>query len=112
MTVATAEDYAGIVSQRVIAERHVLAADWLRRLHALLTVSANEVFPTNQLLDHIPALIGEIATYLRAPAEEEIAANAIVVDKARELGILRYRQQASVHQLLREYEILAEILEA
>jgi signal transduction histidine kinase len=112
MTVATAEDYAGIVSQRVAAERHTLAADWLRRLHVLLTVDANDVFPSKQLLDHIPALIGEIAAYLRAPAEEAIAANAIVVDKARELGLLRYRQQASVHQLLREYEILAEILEA
>lgn len=112
MTVATAEDYAAIVSQRVAAERDTLAADWLRRLHALLTVDANDVFPSNQLLDHIPALIGEMAAYLRAPAEEEIAANAVVVDKARELGVLRYRQQASVHQLLREYEILAEILEA
>lgn len=112
MIIATAEDYAGIVSQRVADERHTLAAEWLQRLHALLTVGANDVFPSNQLLDHIPALIGEIAAYLRAPAEEEIAANAIVVDKARELGILRYQQQASVHQLLREYEILAEILEA
>jgi signal transduction histidine kinase len=112
MTVATAEDYAGIVSQRVAAERHTLAADWLRRLNALLTVGANDVFPSQQLLDHIPALIGEIAQYLRAAADEEIAANTVVIDKARELGLLRYRQQASVHQLLREYEILADILEA
>ena len=112
MTVAAAEDYSGIVSHRVAAERHALAADWLRRLHALLSVDANEVFPSQQLLDHIPDLIGEVAGYLRAPAEEEIAANAIVVDKARELGILRFSQQASVHQLMREYEILAEILEA
>lgn len=112
MIVAAAEDYAGIVSQRVAAERHTLAANWLRRLNALLTVAANDVFPSNQLLDHIPALIGEIAAYLRAPADEEIAANTVVIDKARELGILRYHQQASVHQLLREYEILADILEA
>jgi signal transduction histidine kinase len=112
MSVVTAEDYAGIVSQRVAAERHTLAARWLRRLNALLTVAANDVFPSKQLLDHIPALIGEIAEYLRAPADEEIAANTVVIDKARELGILRYQQQASVHQLLREYEILADILEA
>lgn len=112
ITVATAEDYAGIVSQRVATERHALAAHWLRRLNALLTVGANDVFPSNELLDHIPALIGEIATYLCAPADEEIAANTVVIDKARELGILRYHQQASVHQLLREYEILADILEA
>jgi signal transduction histidine kinase len=64
------------------------------------------------LLDHIPTLIGEIAVYLRAPAEEEIAANTVVIEKARELGSLRHEQRASVHQLLREYEILADILEA
>jgi signal transduction histidine kinase len=111
MTIATAEDYAGILSHRVAAERHTLAGEWLRRLNALLTVEPNEVFPSHQLLDHIPALIGEIAAYLRAPAEEEIAANTVVLEKARELGILRHQQAASVHQLLREYEILTDILE-
>jgi signal transduction histidine kinase len=69
------------------------------------------VFPSDQLLDHIPVLIREIAGYLRAPEAEEIAANAAVIDKARELGRLRHQQRASVHQLLREYEILEEILE-
>jgi signal transduction histidine kinase len=112
MTIATAEDYAGIVSQRVSAERHTLAGAWLRRLDQLLTVGTNDVFPSAQLLDHIPALIGEIATYLRAPADEEIAANTVVIEKARELGMLRHEQRASVHQLLREYEILGDILEA
>jgi signal transduction histidine kinase len=72
----------------------------------------NDVFPSDQLLDHIPVLITEIAAYLRAPAEKEIAANAAVIDKARELGMLRHAQQASVHQLLREYETLGEILES
>src|SRR4029079_12469417 len=111
MTIATAEGFAGIVSQRVEAERHALAASWLGRLNELLTVDANDVFPSEQLLDHIPTLIGEIAVYLRAPADEEIAANTIVIEKARELGRLRHDQRASVHQLLREYEILADILE-
>jgi signal transduction histidine kinase len=111
VTTATAEHYAEVVSRRVAAERDELAARWLRRLNELLTVLPNEVFPSTQLLDHIPALIGEIAQYLRAPANEEIAANTSVMEKARELGLLRYRQQASVHQLLREYEILADILE-
>lgn len=111
MTSATAEDYASIVSQRVAAERHALAGEWLRRLTELLPVQPNEVFPSHQLLDHIPTLIGQIAACLRAPADEEIAANTLMIDKARELGILRHEQEASVHQLLREYEILADILE-
>lgn len=110
-TITTADGFAGIVSTRLDAARLTIAADWLARLKQLLTVSANDVFPTDQLLDHIPSLIGEIAAYLCAPAEEEIAANAAVIDKARELGRLRYAQHASVHQLLHEYDILQDLLE-
>jgi signal transduction histidine kinase len=111
VTIAATENYATILAQRVVAERLTLAGRWLGRLKELLTVEANEVFPSDRLLDHIPALIAEIAAYLRAPADEEIAANAAVIDKARELGALRHEQRASVHQLLREYEFLGEILE-
>ena len=111
MTIVTAENYADVVSQRVSAERSVLAARWLNRLHELLLVEPNAVFPSDQLLDHIPPLIAEIAAYVKAPVDEEIATNAAVIDKARELGSLRHEQRASVHQLLREYEILGELLE-
>lgn len=57
-------------------------------------------------------MIREIGAYLRSPGDEEIASNSTVVDKARELGVLRYGQQASIHQLLREYEILGIILQS
>jgi signal transduction histidine kinase len=109
--ITTTDSYAGILSLRMAAERTVLATRWLEGLNDLLSVPAQAVFPSNRLLDHIPALIEEIAAYLRAPAADEIAANTAVMNKARELGILRHEQQASVHQLLREYEILGEILE-
>ena len=111
MAIVSAENYADVVSQRVSAERSVLAARWLNRLNELLLVEPDAVFPSDQLLDHIPTLIAEIAAYVKAPADEEIATNAAVIDKARELGSLRHEQRASVHQLLREYEILGELLE-
>jgi len=107
-----AESYGAIVTQRVTTERFTLAEQWLGRLRELMTVELNDVFPSDQLLDHIPLLIANVAAYLRAPTDEEIAANAAVIDKARELGLLRHEQKASVHQLLREYEVLDEILEA
>ena len=62
------------------------------------------------MLDHIPSLIQEIAGYLEDTDADEFAANTFVLDKARELGELRYEQRASVHQLLREYRVLAAIL--
>jgi len=111
-TTLAADGFAGLVSQRMAAESIALSARWLARLRELVPVAANEVFPSEQILDHIPLLIQAIAGYLRAPADEEIAANSLVIDKARELGALRHEQQASVHQILREFEILGEILES
>jgi signal transduction histidine kinase len=111
MTLLTAEDYASVIGQRIVAERLTLSTRWLARLRELLTVTANEVFPSEQLLDHIPLLVDQVARYLTTPETEEIAANTAVMDKARELGLLRHQQHASAHQLLHEYEILGEILE-
>lgn len=104
--------YARIVFERIFAERRALAEHWLAQLKELLTVGPNHVFPSDQLLDHVPILVAAIAAYVRAPDDEEIAANTAVIDKARELGAFRHEQRASVHQLLREYELLGEILEA
>jgi signal transduction histidine kinase len=81
----------------------------LDRLVALIPVGPNDVFPTDALLDHIPKLIEQIARFLAVP-EDEIASDTFVIAEARELGELRHEQRASVHQLLREYELLRNIL--
>jgi signal transduction histidine kinase len=102
--------YCEIVGSRVQAERALLARTWLERLVALIPVEPLAVFPTNELLDHMPRLIEEIGKYVGAPEEEDIAAKTVVIESARELGLLRHRQKASVHQVLREYDLLAEVL--
>jgi signal transduction histidine kinase len=107
----TTMSFGEILAERIQSEAPALSQRWLERLNRLLPVPPSAVFPTEELLDHIPSLLHEIGAYLRAPEEEEIAANVSVVEKAREMGLLRYRQRASVHQLLREYDILSGILE-
>jgi len=106
----TATDFGDLIAERIHAEHVSISVRWLERLRALLPVEANEVFPTNQLLDHIPSLIREVGTYLRAPSEQSVAANTSVMSKARELGELRHSQRASVHQLHAEYRLLDSIL--
>jgi signal transduction histidine kinase len=103
--------YAAALGDALQRAHYDLATRWLDRLIALLPVDPQSIFSTKALLDHIPGLIQEIGKYVAAPAEEDIAAKAIVVDKARELGQLRHQQQASLHQVLREYDLLGEILE-
>jgi signal transduction histidine kinase len=103
--------YADALGDALQRAHYDLATRWLERLVALLPIDPHSIFSTHQLLDHIPGLIQEIGKYVAAPADEDIAAKAIVLDKARELGQLRHQQQASLHQVLREYDLLGEILE-
>jgi len=103
-------DFSDLIAERMRAEHQTLAARWFERLLDLLPVEARDVFPTASLLDHIPSLILQIAIYLRVPEEEAIAANTAILDKARELGALRHSQRASLHQVLREYQLLSGVL--
>ena len=103
-------EFGDIIAERIRAEHQVLAARWFERLVDLLPVDARDVFPTESLLDHIPDLILEIGEYLGHPGGEAIAANAEILAKARELGALRHAQHASLHQLLREYQVLSGVL--
>jgi signal transduction histidine kinase len=102
--------YAQAIADRLQAEHALLAARWFARLRDLVPVAPDEVFPSDNLLDHIPSLIVDISAYLRAPEDQAIAANTAVVAKARELGILRHQQRASLHQVLREYQLLGAIM--
>lgn len=103
-------EFGDIIADRMRAEHQLLAARWFERLVDLLPVEARDVFPTESLLDHIPDLIVEIGAYLRHPEADAIAANTQILDKARELGALRHAQRASLHQLLREYQVLSGVL--
>ncbi len=103
--------YACAIADQIEAGQRNISRQWLARLTELLPVDVRDVFPSDQLLDHIPIIIEQIATYLRAPDDEEFAANTTVISKAQELGLLRHGQQASVHQILREYALLGTVLE-
>jgi signal transduction histidine kinase len=105
------EPVAEWLASRLKDASEAIARRWLDQLSELLIVEAQEVFPSHELLDHIPELIDHVADYLRSPDKHQIAADTIVMRKAAELGELRYDQRASVHQLLREYQMLADLLE-
>jgi signal transduction histidine kinase len=112
MTVNASEtSFEKIIAERLHEESRALSLRWLERLNEILSVDRKDIFPTDELLDHIPLLVQQIAAYVGAPEVEELAANSAVVGKARELGMLRHTQKASVHQLLREYHLLGALLE-
>ena len=105
-------DFGDLIAARMRSEHRVIASRWFERLLDLMPVGARDIFPTESLLDHVPALILEIGDYLRQPEGEAIASNTAILEKASELGALRHSQRASLHQVLREYQILRGVLVA
>ena len=100
---------AAILTERLRAAREELTARWLERISSRVSIDANHVFPTADLLDHMPLLIDGIAAYIEDPADE-IGADIPVIAKARELGELRYRQGFDAYQIFKEYELLGGVL--
>jgi signal transduction histidine kinase len=109
MAHAVASSFTTIIAERIEAAHQTLAARWLEQLKPLLPVPPDDIFPGHRLGD-MPALILELAAFLRAPGEEAIAANPVVTARAVELGQLRHAQKASVHQVLREYRALRTVI--
>jgi signal transduction histidine kinase len=105
-------DFGDLIAARMQSEHRVIASRWFERLLDLIPVNARDIFPTESLLDHVPALILEIGDYLRQPQGEAIASNTAILAKAGELGALRHSQHASLHQVLREYQVLRGVLVA
>ncbi len=100
---------AGALAERMREAQRDLTQRWLDRIVARVTVVPEQVFPTDDLLDHVPLLVAGIAGYLEKPSEE-ISADGPVIAKAQELGELRFSQGFDAHQILKEYEILGGVL--
>jgi signal transduction histidine kinase len=100
---------ADTLAERMRQARDDLTRRWLDRISARVTLDPNRIFPTQDLLDHIPLLIDGIADYMEDPADE-ISADMAVVTKAAELGELRFSQGFGASQILKEYEILGGVL--
>jgi signal transduction histidine kinase len=109
MEIASRCKVPAALARRMREERETLTREWLDRIAERVELDPNRVFPTDDLLDHVPLLMDGIADYLENPGDE-IAAEAPVVAKALELGELRYAQGFDARQILKEYEILGTVL--
>lgn len=100
---------ADVLAARLRESRDELTARWLDRIAARVSLDPSRIFPTEDLLDHVPVLIDGIAAYVADPASI-VSSDMAVVDKARELGALRHTQGFDQYEILKEFEALGGIL--
>ena len=100
---------AGALASRLRDAREDLTRQWLERINERVAIVPDKIFPSEELLDHVPLLIDGIASYIENPGAE-IGTDALVVEKAMELGALRHSQGFDAYEILKEYEILGGIL--
>ncbi len=100
---------ATILASELRKARTDVVSRWLDRIVARVTIDENHVFPTDELLNHVPLLVDGIAHYVEADGLD-LEGHGPVEAKAMELGALRHAQGFDAYQILKEHEILSGIL--
>jgi signal transduction histidine kinase len=100
---------ASLLAAELRGARKDVVSRWLDRIVARVTIDQNQVFPTDELLNHVPLLVDGIARYVEADGLD-LESHGPVEAKAMELGALRHAQGFDAYQILKEHEILAGIL--
>ena len=97
------------LADRMRAARSEIVGRWLERIIARVNIEPQRVFPTDELLNHVPILVDGIADYLEHV--ETAHEGTVPLDaKAMELGALRHAQGFDAYEILKEHELLAGIL--
>lgn len=101
--------FAHKLAAQLREHRDALTGRWLLRIADRVSLAPSRIFPTDDLIDHVPLLLLGVADYIEDPARPVLAETPVIA-KAMELGALRHTQGFDEHQLLKEYEILGGIL--
>ncbi len=97
------------LAARLRAAREELVTRWLERIAARVEVEVEKLFPSNELLNHVPILIDGIADYVEDPVRSPDG-SGLLQAKAMELGALRHAQGFDAYEILKENEIFGGIL--
>lgn len=113
MTQSATEHQFGALSAalaaRLRASKEQLVQRWLDRIMARVSIAPSRIFPSEELLDHVPILIDGIAGYLeQGDTGDDV--DIPFAAKARELGALRHAQGFDAYEVMKEHELLNGII--
>jgi len=109
LTLSGAGSLRSLLAARIRASREDIVHRWLERIDARVAIDKNDVFPSEELIDHVPLLLDGVADFLEAPGQE-LDTSGPVTAKAMELGALRHAQGFDVYEILKEHELLGRII--
>jgi signal transduction histidine kinase len=101
--------FSVFLGSRLEKRRVEVTREWVQILADQLPVDGEDIFPSEDLLNHIPDILERIAAYVADPEAELL--EALVIDDLSRLAELRRRQGFGVQELLREYQILTHLLQ-
>lgn len=102
-------ELARLLATHLRNSRSEIVGRWLERIAARVAIAPERIFPSEELLNHVPVLLDGLADYLEHP-EAELHGGAVVLDKSMELGALRLEQGFDAYEILKEHEILGSII--
>lgn len=108
----TSASFEQFAADRLRRDREQITRDWVYRLAARLRVDPHRVLPHEQLLDDIPRVLATAADFLLAPDPERLSGEQLVTNEMRTIVGLRRRQGYGVREIIREFDELAQVLDA
>lgn len=104
--------FEAFAANRLREERESLTEEWVQRLSSQLGIRPRRVLPTQDLLDSVPPVLDMAADFVRAGDEEKLTAQRLVTDELKGIARLRRKQGYDVQEVIREFDELAQLLDA
>ncbi|HZG43477.1 MAG TPA: ATP-binding protein, partial [Longimicrobium sp.] len=98
-------------ANRLMEDREQITRDWVMKLSADLDIHPIRILPHDSILDDIPVVLGRAAEFLLTPDPEKLTAEEFVTAEMRNIASLRRRQGYEVREIIREFDVLAHILD-
>jgi signal transduction histidine kinase len=105
-----ASDLARHVEQLLVARAEDVTKQWVDLLSRRLEETPDRVLPGDAILNHIPAVLRELAAYLGDGSRADLITRGVRTELGR-LADLRRRQGSSLREILAEFELLSALVE-
>lgn len=108
----TDQSFEEFAARALARESERITKQWTDILSSQLGVDPHRVLPHDDLLDHVPVVLARAAEFLLVPEPERLMSERVVISEMRDIARLRRGQGYDVQEIIREFDELAQLLDA